>query len=174
MGSVNLFGFERFGWGAVVEAVGDGLFIGGHFFTTWVGEVIEASRGDKERVVVLREGFFDLGVARFSRELHRDVSAGTGKLREGFDLEEVFLKWDDFSKVELYEVKRRVERNLTSTGGENLRVGADGLAAELDISGEEETIASAGGELDFRATEGGLHGGFDIVEIDLAILATCP
>lgn len=62
MGGVDFLGLERLLIGAVVEGVGDGLFVGGHFFSAWVAEVIEAGRGDEEWVVVLCEGFFDLGV----------------------------------------------------------------------------------------------------------------
>ena len=42
MGGVDLFGFEGAGGLAVVEAVGDGLAVGGDFLAGGVGEDVEA------------------------------------------------------------------------------------------------------------------------------------
>ena len=51
---------------------------------------------------------------------------------------------------------------------------SDGFAFELDVSGEEETIASAGGELDAAIAKGGLDGSFEIVKVESAVIAAGP
>ena len=136
--------------------------------------MVEAGRGNEERIVVLGEGLFDIGVARFGRKLHGNVAARTGELRKRLDLEEVLSKRDNFSEVEFHKVERRIEAELTSARGKDLGIGADGFSAELDVAREEEAIARAGRELNFRSAEEGLHGGFGIEEINVSLLAAGP
>lgn len=170
MSSVDFLGFEGFALGAVVEGVGDGFFFGRHFFATGIAEVIEASCGNEKGIAVFGEGLFDVGVGSRVWKLHRDVAAGSGKLWEGIDLEEVALEAEDFFELEFSKVDRRVERDVTGARREELRVGADGLTAELDVAREEEAIARAGGELNLCAAEGVLYGGLEVEEIELTVL----
>jgi len=53
---------------------------------------------------VLGEGFLDFGVAGLDGELHGDVTAGAGKLRERLDLEHVLTDAEDLLLVEFCEV----------------------------------------------------------------------
>jgi len=55
-----------------------------------------------------------------------------------------------------------------------LSEGADGLPFELNVSGKEEALARAGGELDTAISERGLDGGFEIVEVEGAVFTTGP
>lgn len=174
VGGIDFLCLERFVRSAVVEAVGDRFFIGGQFFSGGVAEVVEAGRRNEERIVVLGEGLFDIGVARFGRKLHGNVAARTGELWKWFDLEEVFSKRDDFCEVEFHKVGRRIEAELTSARGKDLGIGADGFPAELDVAREEEAIARAGRKLNCRSAEEGLHGGFGIEEINVSLFAAGP
>ena len=141
MGCINFLGLECFTLGTVVEGVSNGFFIGWQFLAAGIAEVIETSRRNEERVAVFCEGFLDVGVGGIHRNFHGDIAAGPGELRESFHLEEVALHPEDFFELELGEVDRRAEGNLARTRRQELGVGANGLAIELNITGEEEALA---------------------------------
>ena len=60
MGGVDFFGFERAVGCAVLEAVGDGLAVGGDLLAGGVGEDVEALGGDEQRLGEFGDDGFDL------------------------------------------------------------------------------------------------------------------
>jgi hypothetical protein len=61
---IHLFGFQRAVRSAVLEAVGDGLAVGGEFLAGGVVEDVEALEGDEQGLGEFEEDVFDFCVGQ--------------------------------------------------------------------------------------------------------------
>ena len=162
MRGVHFLGFERAVGGAVVEAIGDGLAVGGEFLAGGVGEDIEALEGDEQGLGEFGEHGFDFRVGQGGGEFHRGVARGTGELRQVLDVVDAGEQFAQFGEIEFGDEDRRGEIEFAFAGGLEAGEDAEVLVVRLDVAAEGEAVASRGEK---RMVLLGTQGGDEALEV---------